>query len=52
MGKYVLGTLFVLMLALNVGAYVFFVREIDGSKVTTKRAPIQPQQPGRERPTR
>ena len=33
MGKYILGGVFVLLLALNVGAYVYFVTEIDGSTV-------------------
>ena len=37
MGKYILGGLFVLLLALNVGAYVYFVTEIDGSTIKKTR---------------
>jgi hypothetical protein len=37
MGKFILGGLFVVLLALNVAAYVFFVTEIDGSTVVHKR---------------
>jgi hypothetical protein len=37
MGKYILGGLFVLLLALNVGLYVYFVNEIDGSTIKHTR---------------
>jgi len=37
MGKYILGGLFVLLLALNVGVYVYFVTEIDGSTIKHTR---------------
>lgn len=37
MGKFILGGLFVLLLALNVGMYVYFVTEIDGSTIKHTR---------------
>ena len=44
MGKYILGTLFLVLMALNVAAYVYLIRDLDGSTVTTKHSPVQPQQ--------
>ena len=53
MGKYILGTLFVLLLALNVAAYVYFVTEIDGSTVVHKRETgPAPASPDRDQPQR
>ena len=36
MGKYLLPSTFVLLLALTLGAYAFIVFELDGSTISTK----------------
>lgn len=49
MGKYIFGGLFVLLLALNVAGYLYFVTEIDGSTIKKSRdmAPPRGDQPAR-----
>lgn len=43
MGKYLFPALFVLFAALNIGAYAFFMLEVNGSTVKTKHTMSQPQ---------
>jgi len=52
MGKYLLGGLFLVLLALNVGAYVYFVNEIDGSTLKSTKTLAPTQQPDQGAPTR
>lgn len=50
MGKYILGAVFVVLLALNVVGYLYLVNEIDGSTVKHTKTLAPP--PQSDAPTR
>ncbi|MGH7004146.1 MAG: hypothetical protein ACREIP_09380 [Alphaproteobacteria bacterium] len=49
MGRIILATLFFMLMALNVAGYLYFVNEIDGSTVKSKKSFVPPEQPGDRR---